>query len=123
VTTTGITPVRPRAAFRRGRASVAIGVCALGVSGAAGNVAGAFLGNHVVQILKESFLIGGWVPMWRPIEIFQYDWWPIRAEANLADRLSVMAVRISYTQGGSVDAWHWEWPARTASPERLGANG
>jgi len=48
------------------------------------------------------------------MEIFLDDWWPIRAEAALADRLSVMPVRISYKQDGSVDAWRSDWPA--ASP-------
>ena len=49
--------------------------------------------------------------MWRPMEIFLYDWWPIRAEATLADRLSVMPVRISYKQDGRADAWQRDWPA------------
>ena len=114
---------RLRELFRRGRTSLAIGVCALGVSVAGGNVVGSFLSNHVAQILKESLLIGGWVAMWRPMEIFLYDWWPIRAEATLADRLSVMPVRISYAQDGRADAWQWDWPARPASPERIAANG
>ena len=35
--------------------------------------------------------------MWRPLEIFLYDWWPIRAEARLFDRLSAMPVRIKGT--------------------------
>jgi hypothetical protein len=35
-------------------------------------------------IIRESLLIGGWVAMWRPMEILLYDWWPIRAEARLA---------------------------------------
>jgi hypothetical protein len=45
------------------------------------------------------------------MEIFLYDWWPIRAEAALADRLSVMPVRIAYKEDGSADAWRWDWPA------------
>jgi hypothetical protein len=31
--------------------------------------------------------------LWRPLEIFLYDWWPILAEAKLFDRLGVMDVR------------------------------
>ena len=100
--------------FRRGRTSLTIGVCALGVSLAAGNLVDQFFSNHIAEILNEGLLIGGWVAMWRPMEIFLYDWWPIRAEAALAERLSVMPVRISYKQDGSVDAWRWDWPA--ASP-------
>jgi hypothetical protein len=37
--------------------------------------------------------------MWGPLEIFLYDWWPIRAEARLFDRLAVMPVRIRYVAG------------------------
>jgi hypothetical protein len=106
---------RLRELFRRGRTSLAIGVCALGVSVAAGNLVERFISNHVAKILNEGLLIGGWVAMWRPMEIFLYDWWPIRAKAMLADRLTVMPVRISYKkQDGSDDAWRWDWPA--ASP-------
>jgi hypothetical protein len=101
---------RLRELFRRGRTSLVIGVCALAVSVAAGNLAGSFFGNHITDVLDEGLLIGGWVAMWRPMEIFLYDWWPIRAEATLADRLSVMPVRISYNQDGSADAWRWDWP-------------
>ena len=100
--------------LRRGRTSLAIGVCALGVSLAAGNLIGRFFSNHLTEILREGLLIGGWVAMWRPMEIFLYDWWPIRADAALADRLSVMPVRISYKRDGSADAWRRDWPA--ASP-------
>jgi hypothetical protein len=41
-------------------------------------------------------VIGGWVAMWRPLEIFLYDWWPILAERKLFDRLSVAPVRITF---------------------------
>ncbi|NJR32222.1 MAG: hypothetical protein HC778_04425 [Chamaesiphon sp. CSU_1_12] len=31
----------------------------------------------IVKILHEGLFIVGWVAMWRPIEIFLYDWVPI----------------------------------------------
>jgi hypothetical protein len=102
---------RLRELFRRGRRSLAIGVCTLGVSVAGGNLVGSVFSNHLAQILQESLLVGGWVAMWRPMEIFLYDWWPIRAEAALADRLSLMPVRISYKQDGRADAGQRDWPA------------
>ena len=102
---------RLRELFRRGRTSLMIGLCALGVSLAAGNLVARVVSTHIADILKEGLLIGGWVAMWRPMEIFLYDWWPLRAEAALDDRLSVMPVRISYKQDGSADAWRWDWPA------------
>jgi hypothetical protein len=50
--------------------------------------------------------------MWRPLEIFLYDWWPIRAERRLFDRLAAMPVRIAYTDDATSEAWRWDWPAR-----------
>jgi hypothetical protein len=50
--------------------------------------------NALAAVLRESLFIGGWVAMWRPIEIFLYDWWPIRAEARRFDRLAAMPVAI-----------------------------
>ena len=104
---------RLRELLRRGRRSLVIGVCALGVAVAVGNLVAPLLSDHVTEIFKEGLLIGGWVAMWGPMEIFLYDWWPIRAEAVLADRLSVMPVRISYRQDGSAEAWRADWPAVT----------
>ena len=48
----------------------------------------------LADVLRESLLTGGWVAMWRPIEIFLYDWWPIRDERRLRERLSGMPIRI-----------------------------
>lgn len=90
---------RLRDLFRRGRMSLAIGVCALGAAMAAGDLARRAFTHHATDLLAEGLLIGGWVAMWRPIEIFLYDWWPIRADATLADRLSAMPVRITHIAG------------------------
>lgn len=32
-------------------------------------------GGH--EVLAEGLLIIGWVGLWRPVEIFLYDWWPM----------------------------------------------
>ena len=61
--------------------------------------------------MRESLTIGGWVSMWRPLEIFLYDWWPIRNEARLSDRLAAMPVRIRYANAAGPEAWRADWPA------------
>ena len=82
--------------FRVGRTSLVIGVAFLTVAVAlAGVVERALSGGEVSTLIRESIAIGGWVAMWRPLEIFLYDWWPIRAERKLFDRLSAMPVRIT----------------------------
>lgn len=91
---------RLRQLLRRGRTSLVIGLACLAAS--------IFLGDVIVTALpewrpgplvRESLLIGGWVAMWRPLEIFLYDWWPIRSEAHLFDRLRAMTVRIAPEAG------------------------
>jgi len=88
---------RLRRLFRVGRVSLTIGLVVLTLS----IIAAQFVyrrtgGAGLSGIFHESLLIGGWVAMWRPLEIFLYDWWPIRAEAKLFDRLAAMPVRLSY---------------------------
>ena len=51
-------------------------------AGAAGAVAG------------EGLLIIGWVAMWRPVEIFLYDWWPLRRVARVHGKIAAMPVEI-----------------------------
>ena len=69
-------------------------------------------------MIREGLLIVGWVAMWRPLEVFLYDWWPIRAEAHLFDRLSTMPVRIEYKETSLSDAWRADWPAVSAAEPR-----
>ena len=90
-----VTRRRLRQLFRVGRTSLAIGVISLAVSILLGNVAEEILERtRFAGVARESLLIGGWVAMWRPLEIFLYEWWPIRYEARLFDRLSEMIVRV-----------------------------
>jgi hypothetical protein len=94
-----------RELFGRGRISLAIGLSCLGLSIGVGDAITTYWqGGGVAEMLKESLLIGGWVAMWRPIEVFLYDWWPIRAEARLLDRLAAMPVRIEYPRDKQKDA-------------------
>ena len=50
--------------------------------------------------------------------MFLYDWWPIRAEAHLFDRLSTMPVRIEYKETALTDAWRADWPALSVAGPR-----
>ena len=86
---------RLRQLFKVGRTSLMIGVLFLAASILVGDMIASFLKDtRFDDVVRESLLIGGWVAMWRPLEIFLYDWWPIRAEARLMDRLSAMLVRV-----------------------------
>lgn len=88
-----------RELFRRGRVSLLIGLGALAASVTLGDLLRTLLpSGGVGSLLSKSILIGGWVAMWRPLEIFLYDWWPIRADERLFLRLRDMPVRIVYEE-------------------------
>ena len=100
-----------RELFRRGRTSLLIGLTVLAGAVALGDFLGTLMKtSRIGDILRESLTIGGWVSMWRPLEVFLYDWWPIRNEARLSDRLAAMPVRIKYMNARSPDAWKADWP-------------
>jgi len=46
------------------------------------------------SFFKEGLTIAGWVAMWRPLEIYLYEWWPLRRRGQILDKLSRMAVEV-----------------------------
>ncbi len=78
-----------REMFRIGRRSLLIGFVVLvaclliAETVPAGAQAGTF-----ARIVQQSIVILGWVANWRPLEIFLYDWWPLRARRDLYLRLA-----------------------------------
>ena len=90
-----VTRNRLRQLFRTGRISLLIGIAFMGMMMLVGEAVGnLFSKAGYASLLKESLIIGGWVALWRPAEIFLHDWWPILAEAKLLDRLSEMDVQV-----------------------------
>lgn len=81
--------------FRIGRQSLVIGVLVLLVCfGVIRYVSLASDHSTFSAVVIESLLIFGWVANWRPLEIFLYDWWPIRRQILLFSRLADMTVEV-----------------------------
>ena len=55
-----------------------------------------------MTIISEGLLILGWVAMWRPVEIFLYDWWPELGKRRLFDRIVHMQIE---THGSEPADW------------------
>lgn len=72
--------------WREGRISLVIGLFALTAFNSASRAIGSS-GSAPVQILHDGLSVLGWVSMWKPMEIFLYDWWPIRRERRACRRL------------------------------------
>jgi hypothetical protein len=52
--------------------------------------------NLAISILAEGLIIGGWVAMWKPISNILYDWWPVRKERQVYDKISKMDIEFKY---------------------------
>jgi hypothetical protein len=86
--------------MKQGRTSLVIGVVFLAaclivirtlVPGEGGTWAG---------MLRESLTIAGWVAMWRPMQIYLYDWWPLRRRRRIYTKLSHMPVEVTPRRNG-----------------------
>ena len=81
--------------FRVGRYSLLVGLLVLAVCLAVGQLAARIpAAQHFGTVVKEGFIILGWVANWRPIEIFLYDWWPIVRRRRLFERLAKADIQI-----------------------------
>jgi hypothetical protein len=91
--------------MRRGRTSLMIGLLVLAVSMFAAHFAGVALEDRSWGgLVSEGIMIGGWVAMWRPLEILLYDWWPLRRKRLDFERLRDMPVEVKLPDVASASA-------------------
>jgi len=88
-----------RQMLNRGRVSLVIGILFLAACLFLADKV-ALLGDGALwQITREGLIIGGWVAMWRPIELILYDWWPLHIDRRVYHRLSQVDVRVILREG------------------------
>jgi hypothetical protein len=80
--------------MRRGRLSLVVGSIFLASCLLLGQLVAKSSGGPVADIIREGLTIAGWVAMWRPLEIYLYDWWPLFEERRRLDLLAKIRVRI-----------------------------
>lgn len=90
-----ITSKELRFTLQQGRVALIIGLAFLFLCIAAQQMI-ASLGKTGLMwsIIEEGFLISGWVAMWRPIEVFLYEWWPIRRRRRIYEKLAQLPVAL-----------------------------
>lgn len=88
---------RLRNELRRGRTSLMVGLVFLTLCVLLGQLLGG-LNLPGTDILREGLLIVGWVAMWRPLQIFLYDWWPHLGRARLYERVARIPVEVAAVQ-------------------------
>ena len=88
--------------MRRGRVSLGIGSLFLVLCLLLGEFLAKSSPGAVSDIIREGLTIAGWVAMWRPLEIYLYDWWPLFEERRRLDRLARIRVRIVAPDDGQM---------------------
>jgi hypothetical protein len=83
-----------RRLLRQGRTTLLVGVVFLVACLLLAGVATRLWPGPPGAIAREGLTIAGWVAMWRPIQIYLYDWWPLRDEIRILQRLARMRVRL-----------------------------
>jgi hypothetical protein len=82
-----------RRLMRVGRTSLVIGLAFLAAC-LAGAEMTARSASRIAGYAQLSLTIVGWVALWRPLDIYLYDWWPLRERYRLYRRLSEMLVTV-----------------------------
>lgn len=80
--------------LRDGRVALFVGLAFMAVCTSLRHFTMPLLDPAVAGVVSESLLILGWVAMWRPIQVFLYDWWPVRHTARIYAKLAEMPVEV-----------------------------
>ena len=80
--------------LRQGRASLLIGLSFVTVCLISADAIGQLGTGTAFTIARESLTIVGWVAMWRPLQIFLYEWWPLARRIRVYKTLKRAQVRV-----------------------------
>jgi len=80
--------------LKQGRASLLIGLAFVTACLIAADAIGRPGSGTAATIARESLTIVGWVAMWRPLQIFLYDWWPLVRRIRVYKALQQAHVRV-----------------------------
>ena len=80
--------------MKQGRTSLIIGLSFLAACLAISETLLLGEAHTWAAVVRESMTIAGWVAMWRPMQIYLYDWWPLRRRKRIYKKLSHMPVDV-----------------------------
>ena len=83
--------------MKQGRASLLVGLSFLGLCLLASQLVNRSSTGLLPNFIQQGLEIVGWVAMWRPLEIYLYDWWPLLRRGRIFKKLSRMPVEVRHT--------------------------
>jgi len=82
--------------MKQGRMSLAVGLLFLLACLGAINLFALKQPGTLPGFISEGLTIAGWVAMWKPMQIYLYDWWPLRRRGQIFEKLSRMPVEVRH---------------------------
>lgn len=83
-----------RRLMKQGRQSLVVGLAFLGLCLLISEVLLPKSTGILPEFIQQGVTIAGWVAMWRPMEIYLYEWWPLRHRGKIFTKLSRMPIEI-----------------------------
>lgn len=80
--------------MKQGRMSLLVGLSFLLACLGAINLFALRQPGTLSGFVSEGLTIAGWVAMWKPMQIYLYDWWPLRRRGQVFEKLSRMAIEV-----------------------------
>ncbi len=90
----GITRRLVKVLLLEGRVSLVIGIAFLSTCLVVADLLTPHASGTFLKILRESLTIGGWVAMWRPMQVFLYEWWPLARRGRIYRNLGRARVQV-----------------------------
>jgi hypothetical protein len=80
--------------LRQGRISLVIGLAFVAACLLLAELISGLVPSPTAKIARESLTIIGWVALWRPAQIFLYDWWPLKGRIRVFENLRFARVSV-----------------------------
>ena len=91
-----------RVLLLEGRTSLLIGLGFLALCMLGADYLASYDFSPYLRVLKEGLTIAGWVAMWRPMQIFLYEWWPLARRSRIYGNLGRAIVHVAQGKGPAV---------------------
>lgn len=83
-----------RQLLRLGRYFLGVGLAFLAVCLLLAEAISGLMSGPGAKIARETLTIIGWVALWRPAQIFLYDWWPLKGRIKVFENLRFARVSV-----------------------------
>jgi hypothetical protein len=90
--------------MKTGQVFLVIGVFFLAACLGLARLVGAVISGPGADIAHEGLVITGWVAMWRPIDLFLFDWWPLVEKRRYYLKLATTDISVKFSGAPSAAA-------------------